>query len=118
MLIKAEQKFVSTSPRKLRLVVDAVRKIRKPQEALAYLEHMNERAAKTVSKVIKQAIANATNNANLPIDSLIIGEIQVGDGPTYKRGRPVSRGRFHPIMKRTSHVRVILEAKEERGAKS
>lgn len=117
MIIKAQQKFIRTSPRKLRLVVDSIKKLKSPQIILNFLQHIDKQAAKTLSKVLKQAIANATNNTNLPTDSLKIKEIQVGTGPTYKRGQPVSRGRSHPIMKRTSHVTVILESKGRKGEK-
>ncbi|MBI2268058.1 MAG: 50S ribosomal protein L22 [Candidatus Blackburnbacteria bacterium] len=115
MLIKAEQKYIRMSPRKIRLVVDSVRGIKLPQQVLLYLEHVNKRAAGVVSKLIKQAIANATNNLSLPADKLTIKELQVGGGPVYKRGQPVSRGRFHPVLKRTSHVRIVLESKERGG---
>lgn len=118
MLIKAEQKYVRTSPRKLRLVADVVRGIKTPQQTLVYLEHLNRRAAKVISKVVKQALANATNNLNLKADSLRIKELQISGGPTLKRGQPVSRGRFHPILKRTSHITVILESEDVKKGKT
>lgn len=115
MFIKAQQRFIRTSPRKLRLVVDSIRSVRLPQQVLVYLEQTNKAAARIILKVLKQAMANAVNNLKLPADNLFIKEIQVGAGPTYKRGRPVSRGRLHAIAKRTSHVTVVLESKEEKG---
>lgn len=122
MLIKAEQKFIRISPRKLRLVADAIKSTVSPQRALVYLEYMDKKAAGPLSKVIKQALANATNNLKLPADGLFVKEIQIGQGPIYKRGRPRSRGLSHPIAKRTSHITVVLESKaseeEKRGAKS
>lgn len=116
MLIKAQQKFARTSPRKLRLVADSLRAVRSPQQALVYLEHMKKRAAGPLSKVVKQAVANATGNLKLPTEGLVIKEIQIGGGPIYKRGRPRSRGLSHPIAKRTSHITVVLESqgKEEK----
>ncbi len=114
MIIKAEQKYVRTSPRKLRLVADAVRGL-SPFRALAYLEKINKRAALPLAKVIKQALANGKNNLGLSEDSLKIHELMINEGPVYKRARPVSRGMSHPIAKRTSHIRVILEAKEEKN---
>lgn len=116
MLIIAKQKFIRTNPRKLRLVIDTIRKTVLATDALAVLDSIEKRAAKVVSKVVKQAIANSTNNYNLPVSTLKIKELQVSGGPTYKRGQPVSRGRFHEIKKRTSHITVILESQEEKKA--
>lgn len=115
MLITAKQKFVRTSPRKLRLVADMVRKVNSPHTAVAYLEQTQKRAALVLSKVIKTAIANAVNNLKVPTETLVLSQIQVGEGPTYKRGQPVSRGRFHAIAKRTSHITVLLETAESKG---
>jgi large subunit ribosomal protein L22 len=113
MLIVAKQNFVRTNPRKIRLVIDAIRKTVLATDALAVLDSIEKRAAKVVSKVMKQAIANSTNNFNLPISTLKVKELQVTGGPTYKRGQPVSRGRFHEIKKRTSHITIILESQDE-----
>lgn len=112
MLIKAQQKFIRTSPRKLRLVADPVRKIGNPTRAVAYLEMIPQKAGKVLGKVIRTAIANATNNLKLDPTSLNLKEIMINEGPTYKRGNPVSRGRFHAIQKKTSHITVVLESKE------
>lgn len=117
MIIKAEQKYVRTSPRKLRLVVDSVRMLQDPQKMILYLEQMSKRANLPLIKVLKQAIANSKNNFGQDEASIRIKEITVNAGPVYKRGQPVSRGRFHPIIKRTSHIRVILEAKEGENVK-
>lgn len=113
MLIKAEQKYIRISPRKLRVVADMVRKISSPEEAAELLEVVNKRSAKALRKVFLQAIANATNNFSLAKDSLKVHELQIAEGPIYKRLRPVARGRVHPIQKRTSHIRLILEATEK-----
>ncbi|OGY08350.1 MAG: 50S ribosomal protein L22 [Candidatus Blackburnbacteria bacterium RIFCSPHIGHO2_01_FULL_43_15b] len=116
MLITAKQKFVRTSPRKLRLMADGVRSLKSPQLAIIYLEQVPQRAAGVLSKVIKTAIANATNNLKLEGDRLKLHEIQIGEGPTYKRGQPVSRGRFHKIEKKTSHITVVLESTTQEKA--
>jgi len=108
MEVKAEAKYIRMSSRKVRLVVDAIRGL-SPQKALEYLKFVNKRAAGPLSKVIKSAIANAKNNFGLKPEDLRFKEIQVGEGPTLKRWRAVSRGRAHQIMKRTSHIKVILE---------
>lgn len=115
MIIKAEQKYLRTSPRKLRQVADLVRKMR-PLRAVEYLEHIGKRAALPIQKVLKQALANAKSQANLSGNELLIKELLVNQGPVYKRFRAVSRGRAHSIKKKTSHVRVVLE-KEKDGTK-
>lgn len=114
MLIKAEQKYVRTSPRKLRLVLDSVRMLKNPQKMILYLEQVPKRASLPLVKVLKQAIANSKNNFGQAEENLRLKEITINAGPVYKRGQPVSRGRFHPIIKRTSHIRVILETKDEK----
>jgi len=110
MQIKAESKYIRTSPRKLRLVASLVRNM-SLNEAMTTLTHLRKRAAKPLQKTLKQAIANAVNNLNLSKDSLQIQSIEVNEGATYKRWNPVSRGRAHSILKRTSHIKVILKSK-------
>lgn len=110
MLIKAEQKFQRMSPRKLRAVAASIRGLKSPAAAIAQLEHVGKRAAGPLIKTIKQAQANAKNNLGVAEEGLKIQKLEIGEGPIYKRGRPVSRGRLHPIKKRTSHIKVILEA--------
>ncbi|HKZ35866.1 MAG TPA: 50S ribosomal protein L22 [Patescibacteria group bacterium] len=117
MLITASSKFIRTSPRKLRLVADAVRHL-SPDEALIQLKNLNKRGAVPIAKTLKQAVANAVNNFNLPKDELKLKSLIVDEGPTYKRFQPVSRGRAHSIYKRTSHVKVVLESKGKHGTKS
>jgi len=116
MLIKAESKFIRTSPRKIRLVADHVRSL-SPDEAVITLSHLRKRAATPLLKTLKQALANAVNNHNLPKDSLLIQSIEVNEGPTYKRWQPVSRGRAHSIFKRTSHIKIILKSPEPKKSK-
>src|SRR3989338_3118388 len=115
MLIKAEQKYVIISPIKLREVANSVRGLKSPLKMIEYLEFVPKKASVPLAKAIKQAIANAKNNAGLSIDSLIVKELAISQGPTYKRGQIVARGRFHPIVKKTSHIRVILESTEKKG---
>ena len=115
MKVTAEAKFLKHGPRKLRLVADLVRPMAL-EEALTTLKHLSNRAAVPVLKVFKQAIANAVNNYKLSKDSLTIQLIEVNAGPIYKRSQPVSRGRPHSIFKRSSHIKIILEAKN--GSKS
>ncbi len=110
MLIKAEQKYIRTSPRKLRLIAQVMAKM-SPTEALEQLKFLNKRAAKPLLKVVKQAVANATNNNKLKLENLKFKQIEILAGSIQKRWRAVSRGRAHEIFKRTSHIKVILEDK-------
>lgn len=111
MLIKAEQKFSRQTSTRLRLVADAVKSL-SPTTAMDQLQFMNKKAAKTLYAVVKQAISNAVNNLGLSADTLKFKEIIIGEGPHFKRFQPVSRGRAHSILKRTSHIRVVLESSE------
>ena len=107
MNVVATAKYVRQSPRKVRLVADAVRSL-PPVEAMNALSLMNARAAAVVQDVLKSAVANATNNFQLAEGDLRIATLEVGEGPTLKRMRAASKGRGVSIMKRTSHVRVVL----------
>ena len=111
MQIIAEQKNTRQAPRKVRLVADTVRKL-PLDKALKQLAVMEKRASLVVIKVIRQALANAQHNHHLSIDEVVLKNITVNAGPVYKRWQAVSRGRAHSILKRTSHIRVILETKQ------
>ena len=116
MLIKAEIKFLKQGPRKVRLVADLVRPMT-IEEAMTTLKHLPQRAAVPVLKLFKQAVANAVNNHNLSKDVLSIHTLEINTGPTYKRFQPVSRGRAHAILKRTSHLKLVLISQEPKKAK-
>jgi len=109
MEIKAEAKYIRISTRKQRLVVAAIKGLT-IDKAITALSFLDKSGAKPLMKVLMQAKANAVNNLKLDENKLKIKEIQVGTGPILKRGKPVSRGMWHPIKKRSSHIRVILEA--------
>ena len=111
MEIVASQKYLLLSPRKIRPVVELIKKMT-PLEAVEKLPFIAKRASEPLAKVIKQALANARNKG-LADSDLTFKEIQIGEGPRLKRGRPVSRGQWHPIKKRMSHIRVVLETKSE-----
>lgn len=110
--VRAVAKYIRMSPHKVRLVTDLVRG-RNVDEALALLRFTPKVAAKAVSKVIASAAANAEENLGLSSNELYIAEIRADEGPTLKRGRPGPRGRFKPILKRSTHITVVLA---ERGA--
>lgn len=104
----AEAKNIRKSPRKIRLVADSLRG-QNPEKALEVLKFTPKAAALPLSKVIKSAMANATNNLKMDKEKLIIKEILVNEGPVLKRFKARSRGMAHPILKRTSHIRIVLE---------
>jgi large subunit ribosomal protein L22 len=77
-------------------------------EALDLLTFSPKKAALLVKKTLKSAIANAENNAELRVDTLLVKEAVVGEGPTFKRFRARARGSASPLRKRTSHIRIVL----------
>ena len=109
MLIISTQKYFLMSPKKLRIVVGVIKKM-KPTEAVEKLPFVGKKAAEPLAKVIKSAIANAKNKGISESD-IVFKEILINEGPRLKRGRPVSRGMWHPVIKRMSHIRVVLETK-------
>lgn len=111
MLVKAEQKYIRQSPRKLNLIAGAIRHL-SLDEALTQLQAQPKKAAQPILKTLNQAIANATNNAGLKRETLKINRLEVLAGSTYKRWRAVARGLAHPILKRTSHIKIILEGEK------
>lgn len=105
----ATQKYLIMSPRKIRPVVAVIKKM-KPADAIAKLPFVQRRAGAEIAKVIKAAMANAKNQGVSDTD-LIFKEIQIGEGPRLKRGIAASRGRWHALKKRMSHIRVVLTVK-------
>ncbi|MCD6359008.1 MAG: 50S ribosomal protein L22 [Dehalococcoidia bacterium] len=113
MLVKAVSKGVKMSSRKVRRVADMVRG-KRVDEALAILEFTVSPASVAVAKVIKSAVANADVNFHLsssPSD-IVITNILVDEGPMIKRIRPRARGRAGSILKRSSHITVLVEEME------
>tara|TARA_A100001015_G_scaffold304698_1_gene396300 strand:- start:229 stop:606 length:378 start_codon:yes stop_codon:yes gene_type:complete len=110
--IKAVNKNVRTSPRKLSLVLNFI-KGKKADTALRDLEFSRKRIAKDVSKTVKSAISNAENNYQYDIDNLFIKEAYVGKSLVMKRFRPRAKGRASPIKKPFSRITIILGEKKE-----
>jgi large subunit ribosomal protein L22 len=107
MEVKAISKYVRISPQKVRKLADAIKG--KPVEAgMDILKFMPQKAAGIVEKVVRSAASNADNNHGLDVDSLVIRNLIVDQGPTLKRFRARARGRGARILKRTSHITVIL----------
>ncbi|MBJ40823.1 MAG: 50S ribosomal protein L22 [Gammaproteobacteria bacterium] len=105
-------KYQRISAQKCRLVADAVRGLR-VDKALEFLNFNNKKASKMILKVLESAVANAENNNSLDIDDLIIKNILVDEGPTAKRHMPRARGRVNQILKRSSHITVIVSDGKE-----
>jgi len=114
--MKAILRRIRISPKKANLIAALVRN-KNAQEAIDILKFTPKKAAKILKKVVESAVANAENNFKQNKDSLYIKEIIVTQGVTYKRSLPISRGRTHPILKRTSHITVKVEAKKEEKPK-
>ena len=110
MAWQAKHRFARISARKARLIVDLVRG-RNAQEALNILKFTPNRSAGMISKVITSAVANA-NEAEADVDLLYVLEARVDEGPVMKRFQPKDRGRAHPILKRTSHITVVVEQRQ------
>lgn len=107
MEVAAKLKFARISPQKCRLVADQVRG--KPvEQALQILGFSPKKAAGLLKKVLESAIANAEHNEGADIDELKVSRIFVDEGPTMRRWKPRAKGRVNHILKRTSHVTVMV----------
>lgn len=109
---KAVARTIRIAPRKVRLVVDLIRG-KQVGEAVAILRHTPKAASPVVEKVLKSAIANAEHNYDMDINSLVVSEVFVDEGPTLKRFRPRAQGRATAINKRTSHITIVVSEKKE-----
>ena len=110
--IRAEMRFLPVSAQKVRMVIDLVRG-RNANDALEMLRFVNQRAALPVRKLVASAVANAEENFGVSRDDLYVANIFANEAPTRKWRRFGARGRFKPILRRNSHITVILR---ERGA--
>ena len=105
---RAVAKYVRISPYKVRVVLDLIRN-KNVNEAVAILENVNKAAAEPIRKVVLSAAANAEHNLNMNPADLKVAVCYADQGPTLKRVRPVSKGRAYRILKRTSHITVVLD---------
>lgn len=111
MEAKAVLKYTRISPRKVEIVLDLIRN--KPVDlAMAILKHTPKAACEDLEKLLKSAIANAENNFNMDRNNLYVSECYVCTGPMLKRIRPRDHGRAYRILKRTSHVTLVVKEKE------
>ena len=111
MEAKAELRFARISARKAKIVLDLI-KGKKIDEALAILKYTNKAASPIISKILKSAIANATNNHSMNESKLVVAEAYANQGPTMKRISPRAQGRAYRIRKRTSHIKIVLKEVE------
>jgi large subunit ribosomal protein L22 len=109
---RAQARYARIGPRKARRVIDLVRGM-KASEALDVLRFTPQAASEDVYKVVASAVANAEHNEHLDRDALWISEAYVDEGPTLKRFRPRAQGRAYRVRKRTSHITVVVEAREQ-----
>ncbi|MGB9629940.1 MAG: 50S ribosomal protein L22 [Thermodesulfobacteriota bacterium] len=108
MEVRARLRFARIAPRKVRLVADLIRG-KRSEEALNILTYTKKAAAKILIKLLKSAIANASQKKHIDIDRLYIKRITVDQGPTIKRYTPRALGRATMIRKRTSHIHITLD---------
>jgi large subunit ribosomal protein L22 len=112
----ATQRTTRQSPYKMRLVIDEIRG-KDVNTALNYLAFSKKHAAKQIEKVLRSAVANAeqharNENESLDVDTLFVKHAIVNEGPKLKRFTPAAMGRATPILKRTSHVEIVVAARE------
>lgn len=110
MEAKAVAKFVRIAPRKVRVVMDLVRG-KNVADAYAILKFTPKAGADVVEKVLRSAVANAENNFEMDMEKLYVKIAFVDQGPTMKRIHPRSRGQAFKILKRTSHVTIVVDEK-------
>jgi large subunit ribosomal protein L22 len=108
--VRASLHGIRMSAQKVRLVLDVVRG-KNAREALAIMKFLPQRAARHVSATVRSAVANAENNFNMDPDELIITRCAADEGRTLKRWRPRARGRVNQILKRSSHIIVVVAEK-------
>ena len=109
---RAIAKHVRISPYKVRVVLDIIRG-KGYEQAVAILENTPKSASEPIKKVLMSAAANAENNLGMSKDNLFVAACYADQGPTLKRVMPRAQGRAFRILKRTSHITVVLDAKAQ-----
>lgn len=107
MEAKAVARFVRISPRKIRLIMDEIRGMR-VEEALRLLTYSPQKGSALLKKLVDSAVANATANSEVDVDTLVVKRVFADEGPAWKRFSPRAMGRATQIRKKTSHLTVIL----------
>ncbi|MGI5824565.1 MAG: 50S ribosomal protein L22 [Bacillota bacterium] len=111
MEAKAHLRYARIAPRKVQIVLDLIRG-KDTELAMAILKHTPKAASEQLEKLLKSAIANAETNHNMDKNNLYIAECFVCPGPILKRIRPRAQGRAFRVLKRTSHITIVLKEKE------
>lgn len=111
MEVRASARDIGASPRKVRLILERLPGLSVDQ-ALGLLRYVQSPHARSVSKVVLSAASNAENNFDMDVDGLFIKRAYADEARTNKRFRPRSRGRVSPILKRSSHITIILDERE------
>ena len=111
MEARAYLRNVRIAPRKVKVVCDLIRG-KSAAEANAIMMNTPKAASELLVKLLKSAVANAENNHNMDPEKLYVAEVSVSPGPIMKRIRPMSHGRAFRILKRTSHITIVLKEKE------
>lgn len=112
MEARATLRYARISPRKVKVVLDLIRN-QPADKAMAILKFTPKAACEYLVKLLKSAMANAEANHDMDVSKLYVAECYVGDGPTLKRIRPKDHGRAHRILKRTSHITLVLREQED-----
>ncbi len=108
MEARAVATHIRIAPRKVRIVVDLIRG-KQVGEAFAILKHVPKVASEVIEKVLKSAVANAEHNYDMNADNLYVAQAFVDQGPTLKRIHPRSRGQAFKILKRSSHLTLVVK---------
>ena len=104
--VKASLRYTRIGPRKVRVILDQVKK-KSALSAVATLENSNKKAGRLLLGVLKSAIANAEQK-KLDVSKLVIKDVRADGGPSYKRALPRAMGSVHRILKRTTHISIVL----------
>lgn len=108
MEAKAVAKYIRIAPRKVRIVIDLIRG-KSVGDALSILRYTPKAASEPIEKVVRSAAANAEHNYNMDADKLYVAEAFADVGPTLKRFHPRAQGRMYSILKRSSHITVVVK---------
>lgn len=113
----AVHRFARISAQKARIVMDVIRG-NPVEDALTKLRFIQRRASPMISKVLRSALANATQKAGLQGDDLVVWRAFVDDGPMWKRWKPRAQGRAYPRLRRSCHLSIVLKQAQKKDAKS
>ena len=111
MEARAHLRYARIAPRKVQIVLDLIRN-QPADKAMAIIKNTPKAASELLEKLLKSAMANAENNHNMDRDSLFVSECFVTPGPTLKRIRPRAQGRAFRVLKRMSHITLVLKEQE------